>query len=296
MGTSYPTSDPGKYKPANYANVAKYGTMCAAWDQVAGTPYYSSCSGAGKNFGVASGGQNWCQLPWCYVSSKCAGAVATSLFTGSTQATHYSYTACGNTPDCYNNPSQSACPYDPSGEADYMTHKKSCPCKYQGSVLSSLILDNYPTSSPGKYKNYANIAIYGTTCAAWDQSPGTPWYSYCPSGSDWCAYDKNWCQIPWCYVDSSCTTKVASSVFKGSTAAYYSYDTCLSSPDCYSNSGSTVRNLLPSSCPFDKNDNKWYTAKVCASFTAVEPISANTASGMAISGAGIVAAAAACAA
>jgi len=288
--TNYPTGTgktPGQYK--NLANIAKYGTMCAAWDQVPGTPWVGSCGGTDFS-SSATGGKNWCQLPWCYVGSTCATKVASSVFAGSTTA-YYSYAACGNTPDCYNKGATlSTCPYDPNGEKDYRTDKKSCPCLYQGQTLSTTLLNTYPSDSPGKWKNNANIAIYGTTCAQWDQSPNTPWASSCPTTADWCSYDKNWCQLPWCYVAKSCSTAVSSGVFKGSNAAYYSYDTCLSAPNCYTNSAVGKRSSLPAACPYDKNDAQWYTPKVCATWTGASEASA--ASGVAISGAAVMAAAA----
>ena len=103
------------------------------------------------------------------------------------------------------------CPYDPHGENTYMVYKQDCPCLYQGAALPSDLYTNYPTSNPGEYAGLTQIHLYGTTCAAWDQSPETPWFSSCPSGADWCSYDHNWCQAPWCYVSDSCSTGVGPS-------------------------------------------------------------------------------------
>jgi hypothetical protein len=136
-----------------------------------------------------------------------------------------------------------------------------------GCVASSTVTCK---KSPGMYKNMASIQWYGTTCAAWDQMPATPWYSYCPANSEWCNYDFNWCQEPWCYVSSSCSSRVATSVFKGQTAvAYYSYATCLNTPDCYSNIAweASPKNI-PTGCPFDSQDNKWQTSKLCPAWLA----------------------------
>mmetsp|Transcript_21566 Transcript_21566/g.64336 ORF Transcript_21566/g.64336 Transcript_21566/m.64336 type:complete len:344 (-) Transcript_21566:64-1095(-) len=260
--TNYPQQEAGKYK--DKANIGKYGTTCAAWDQVPDTPWSGSCP-PGSDWKTSE--FNWCQLPWCYVGSSCSTKIATSVFNGSDTA-FYSYAACGNTPDCYNNfATATGCPYDPSDEKDYKLEKKSCACKYQGLTLPGSIYNSYPSDMPGKYANFTDIETYGSTCAAWDQSPNTPWYEYCPTGADWCAYDYNWCQEPWCYVDKECPTAVASSVFKGSDTAYYSYDTCLSTPDCYTNSTAGKRADLPASCPFDKADNGWQTAKACSAWT-----------------------------
>ena len=70
-----------------------------------------------------------------------------------------------------------------------------------------------------------------------------------------CSKGKNWCQTPWCYVDKSCSTGVPTDVFKGSDVAYFSYDTCHSTPNCY--------NSHPFNCPFDSHDNKFNTLMTC---------------------------------
>jgi len=274
--TNYPSSEPGKYQ--DESSIRSYGTMCAAWDQVPGTPWVSSCNGT-TDFSQPD--VNWCQIPWCYVDESCDSRVASSVFAGSATA-FYSYATCGNAPDCYSDGTNgpygagtAGCPYDPHGENTYMVYKQDCPCTYQGATLPSDLYTNYPTTDPGQYAGLAQIELYGTTCAAWDQSPDTPWYSSCPSGADWCSYDHNWCQAPWCYVSETCSTGVGSAVFAGSTTAYYSYDTCMSTPDCYTNSGADDRANLPASCPFDSTDNSWSTAEDCPTgWTAV-----NTSSG-----------------
>ena len=77
--TSFPTSEPGKY--ALKTGIRMYGTACAAWDQMPGTPWESSCT-SDKNFCTKA--NNWCQAPWCYTSSNCAGAKPSDVFEGST--------------------------------------------------------------------------------------------------------------------------------------------------------------------------------------------------------------------
>jgi len=142
--------------------------------------------------------------------------------------------------------------------------------------LPSTLYDNYPSKSPagcnnstdckkypGMYKALAAIKYYGTTCVSWDQQPGTPWYSYCPAGSKWCGYDHNWCQQPWCYVDSSCATAVPSTVFSGSDTGFYSYNTCANAPDCYSKIAWNSTPSPPKACPFDSSDNGWHTDTQC---------------------------------
>jgi len=289
QAANYCKKKPGMYKTK--AAIKLYGTTCAAWDQVPDTPWHGSCT-LTKN-GVARDwshkDNNWCQQPWCYVDSTCTGAkIGSSVFAGSTTA-YYSYHACGILADCYTGSSAAdytfptGCPYNPHGDGSYKVHEKgNCACMYQGGSLDTALYTNYPsekppgcqsntavtcTKTPGMYKNMASIKYYGTTCAAWDQMPGTPWYSSCPANSDWCHYDYNWCQQPWCYTSSNCASRVATSVFAGSTTAYYSYDTCLNTPDCYSLVAWNATPSPPAACPFDYSDNKWQTAKMCAAWT-----------------------------
>jgi len=289
-GTQNPencTKYPGMH--ASLAGATIYGSTCAAWDQMPGTPWYSSnseryssCSGS-RDWG--HGNFNWCQQPWCYVDAGCADGVASSVYTGSSIA-YYSYKSCGNAADCYTDIAGNAswvasdasdgmfpwegvwpagCPYDPTGGATYKVHKSgTCACAFQGQHIPASIYDNYPTATPGRYQNYPGIKFYGSTCASWDQVSGTPWKSSCPTNADWCHYDNNWCQEPWCYVQSSCATAVASSVFAGSAMATYSYDTCLSTPDCYTGTPWCAPSSPPGNCPFDSSHNDWYTAQQCA--------------------------------
>eukprot|EP00931_Biecheleriopsis_adriatica_P084474 TRINITY_DN5832_c0_g1_i1.p1 TRINITY_DN5832_c0_g1~~TRINITY_DN5832_c0_g1_i1.p1 ORF type:complete len:3749 (+),score=493.44 TRINITY_DN5832_c0_g1_i1:111-11249(+) len=250
----YPTQEPGKYK--HLKNAAVYGTFCAAWDQVPKTPRSDWCP---EGYDWSSSDYNWCQLPWCYVSSACVTAVPSSVFNGSTTA-YYSYDSCGNAPDCYHNfeLEGARCPYDPFGEQTYKAHKSDdgCECVYHGRELPFELLLNYPVSDPGKYLNMTYASIYGTSCAAWDQMPHSPNADYCPPGSQWCTTEKNWCQVPWCYVSSKCESKIETSVFDGSDATFYSYDTCLNAPDCYNQP-------YDSRCPFDHVDTGWSTASSC---------------------------------
>jgi len=279
------TKWPGMYK--NSPMTKYYGTNCAPWDQMPDTPWYSYCpmtsDWSNQDF-------NWCQQPWCYVdNTTCTEGVPSSVFAGS-EVAYYSYLSCGHTADCYTNIAWNAsyvwpanCPYDPTSQSTYRVHKSGvCACMFQGAQMDAATYTNYPVKNPvgctvggspdcanwpGQYKDQEAIKLYGTTCASWDQMPGTPWFSYCPAGSLWCHYDWNWCTQPWCYVNETCSSGVASSVYKGSPVAFYSYDTCLSTPDCYTNvawKNSTTR-VLPAACPYDSSDNGWYTAKACAS-------------------------------
>ena len=250
--TQFPEDEPGKYSMV--PNIAIYGTACAAWDQVPGTPWSHQCA-PGSNW--SSPNFNWCQLPWCFVDKRCASRIPSVVFNGS--MAYYSYDTCGNTPDCYNDfSSDKRCPYDPYGTKSYKVHKgHNCECILHGSHLPADVYTLYPLGEPGKYANLTHISVYGTTCAAWDQMPSTPWAPYCPRDADWCRSEFNFCQLPFCYVTEACDSRVPSSLFQGSsTAAYYSYDTCLSTPDC---------KTMPfdDACPFDSADTGWATAQEC---------------------------------
>ena len=249
---NYPRSQPGRH--AALANIQIYGTSCAAWDQMSETPFANRCS-PGSNWTNSS--YNWCQLPWCYVDITCPSRRESIVFEGS-RTMWYSYDSCGNVPDCYNDFAiDKRCPYDPYGTQSYVVHKgNGCECSYHGVELPESVYRNYPVDAPGKYENASYIKIYGTSCAAWDQMPGTPWIEYCPSTADWCNSMYNWCQLPWCFVGSSWSTRVATTVFAGSEAAFLSYDTCLSAPDC-STTPYDIR------CPFDSNTLSWSTGAFC---------------------------------
>eukprot|EP00928_Gymnodinium_smaydae_P008430 TRINITY_DN13078_c0_g1_i1.p1 TRINITY_DN13078_c0_g1~~TRINITY_DN13078_c0_g1_i1.p1 ORF type:complete len:1184 (+),score=24.77 TRINITY_DN13078_c0_g1_i1:67-3618(+) len=261
---NYPLTQPGMYQ--NFSAIAKYGTMCAAWDTVPGTPLQIASCRADANFSFPR--FNWCQVPWCYVRESCKNKVATSLFQGFNL--YFSYAACGNAPDCLSpgplgkyGAGVKGCPFDPYNDGKYFVYKSSCPCKYHGKTLPISLYTQFPVDQPGRYKNLPHISIYGTTCAAWDQSPNTPSYSYCPPDSNWCGYEYNWCQAPWCYVESSCLGALSTSVFRGSEATVFSYDTCMSTPDCYSGSISGLFQNLPPRCPFDAEESGWATASTC---------------------------------
>ena len=242
---------PGRH--ANLQNIKLYGTSCAAWDQIPHTPLQDHCE-PGSDWSQAE--HNWCQLPWCYVRPDCVYKIPSKAFNGSSM--YYSYEICGGAPDCYNDFSlDKRCPYDPYGTRSYVLHTgNGCECSYHGMELPAAVYRNFPMDEPGKYANLSYIKIYGTSCAAWDQMPDTPWSEYCPVDADWCNSMYNWCQLPWCFVGSSCSSRVASTVFAGSEAVFLSYDTCLSAPDCRTTP-------YDPACPFDRHNTGWSTAQEC---------------------------------
>lgn len=259
---NYPTGNPGKYK--DLSGIALYGTTCAAWDQMPNTPYYSDyCPRDTANWDDKN--YNWCQQPWCYVDKSCASAVESTVFTGSDVA-YYSYLACGNTADCYSNIAfnnkfriadwPNGCPYDPTGENTYMTHKGGdCNCIFQGTQISRETYQEYGLTG--------DFQLYGTSCAAWDMMPKTPFASQClRRAANLCHPNNNWCQAPWCYVSEKCSTAVPSS----DKSRYWSYDTCISTPDCQTNIAGNEdwsESTIPNNCPFDSTVNNWYTIQMC---------------------------------
>ncbi|CAJ1363206.1 unnamed protein product [Effrenium voratum] len=201
---------------------------------------------------------NWCQLPWCYVSRTCNSAIMSSVFAGNgSSAVFYSYDTCLSTPDCFSQQFNMACPFDwtNSGWSTPQHCPESwsdvCKCIYQGQVLPPELYTMFPVDFPGKNKHFPNIAVYGTTCASWDQVPYTPLATQCEPGSNFSQQEYNWCQIPWCYVHASCPSRVASELFKGSMTTFYSYDSCGNAPDCYNN-------FQDSRCPYDPTGEKSY--------------------------------------
>jgi hypothetical protein len=122
----YGSSCAGAFRASNTycfspSNASRHVCVCpAAWDSMAGTPWYSYCNG--DNFCPADGvtpevsgddlvafthddvwdNPNWCQVPWCYVDQACPTFVSTSVFADSAGASTigYSYQSCGGT-DCY---------------------------------------------------------------------------------------------------------------------------------------------------------------------------------------------------
>jgi hypothetical protein len=256
---------PGMYKDLHL--VSLYGTSCAAWDSMPETPWAEWCP-PGADFSHQD--YNWCRQPWCYVDPHCPDAIPDTVFAGMGLA--YSYTSCGAPADCFTGIAYQddfqwpvGCPYDPSGQNTFGTHMgHGCECIHAGKTLPESLLKDYPDDHKGKYNDkheYPFAPWYGTSCAAWDQMPGTPYYENCPMFSDWCLPEFTYCQAPWCYVGTKCESKIRSKIFTGSYDTYFSYDTCLSTPDCYTNL--IMDEPLPHGCPFDWTVNGWSTQLPC---------------------------------
>ena len=173
----------------NLSSIALYGTSCAAWDHIPGTPLAHHCL-PGSDW---SGDKNWCQVPWCYVNSSCPSRMQSRLFGNA----FYSYDTCGNAPNCYDDWTHRSCPFDPYGSKSYTLHQHGgCECIFHGRHLPEEVFSNFAQAEPGRFQNLSHVRLYGTTCAAWDQMPQSPWASDCPFGADWCSSAYNWCQLP----------------------------------------------------------------------------------------------------
>jgi hypothetical protein len=118
-----------------------------------------------------------------------------------------------------------------------------CACKYETGLPETYW-------KGGQYGELGMIPAYGTACSPWDSIPETPWYAdYCDTsaGKDYCTNADGWCDDAWCYVDKTCPTWTATSVFAdvpGASADLgYSYQTC-GSMNCYTDSSAP-------GCPYD---------------------------------------------
>lgn len=129
------------------------------------------------------------------------------------------------TPTCYGANHEAGCPYDVRNNKAMTAqkcgaHYSDCQCKFNSGALPSSIYTNYPSTEPGKYKDKEFVSLYGTSCAAWDSIPGTPWFeSSCKNTTtaQLQTKEKTWCAGQWCYVEETCPTGVSTDVFKGST-------------------------------------------------------------------------------
>jgi len=219
--------------------VSAYGTLCAAWDSIPGTPWHSgSC--AGEDWCTASKG--WCDDPWCYVSPDCPSHVPSDVFTVNDVGLGYSYQACGGPANCYADNDAEGCPYDAQGHCD-----DPCACKYPDGLPERF-------AAGTEYTDMALISQYGVTCTPWDSLPGTPYHDSCDGGVDWCHRDHTWCAAPWCYVDEACPNWAASSVFDNADAVAeglgYAYQSC-NAPDCYGNDADGNPKKDSAECPYD---------------------------------------------
>jgi hypothetical protein len=98
--------------------ISGYGTVCAAWDSVPGTPWYSEYCDTAEGKDYCSMADSWCNDPWCYVDKDtCGSFISTSVFADVGARLGYSYELCGSL-DCYTGDASKDCPYDPAGECE----------------------------------------------------------------------------------------------------------------------------------------------------------------------------------
>lgn len=178
---------------------------------------------------------SWCN-EYTHESAECAGCPATDTVKDGDHCSSWcNEWTCGSffthCQGCH------ACnPLEGKSLFSYQVESK-CQC---------LGVDVTPYAAGGAYEGMTLGGTYGSSCMAWDNMEGTPWYDpYCIN-KDTCSSADNWCQLNWCYVDKDCPTATKTDVFVGQSL-YFSYDACLV-PDCYS---STPPLPNPAgSCPF----------------------------------------------
>jgi hypothetical protein len=121
-----------------------YGSSCAAWDDMAGTPYKEYCP---ADLDTCSQGGNWCRQNWCFVNDPVACAArgfdvaGGSVFSPSSgeTTTYYSFGICG-VADCYNNEDnwvKGVCPFGLTLE-----EKAECKRKLKQPAGGSTILND----------------------------------------------------------------------------------------------------------------------------------------------------------
>lgn len=253
---NYPLEQPGKYNDTSvYSGVHLYGTQCAPWDLVPGTPFHAYCDKTTHADWTSA--KNWCTTAWCYVLPSCPNSRTSDVFNGSTTA-HYSYETCGAV-NCYTDPNAKGCPNGGSNGKPSLGGECDCKYAYPGAYPHGLPPYLWMNSTHATKKN---TRFYGTTCNAWDSVPETPWGSFCGARAnesaldlDWCDSRNNWCEVPWCYVSPKCPSSYQSDVFP-TEPLYYSYNACNKAPRCYGD-------IHEEGCPFDKHDTHWYTRKRC---------------------------------
>lgn len=192
---------------------SNYGSSCMAWDM-------SNCATNYREDQVDS----WCCANWCYVDKSCPSA-KDSLNDGMQGILYWSDNAC---------PDDTAltlqCPYRAKSNS---TPAGDCTCKTEqvpATVMNWTALGLNETTYAG----------YGTSCLPWDSQECHLLYPSLDSYAMWCC-------LSWCWVDSSCATARASTLWPGH---FFSYDQCEMSPEvvssCKYDSACQCRGQLPS--------------------------------------------------
>lgn len=160
---------------------SNYGSSCMAWDM-------SNCATNYREDQVDS----WCCANWCYVDKSCPSA-KDSLNDGMQGILYWSDNAC---------PDDTAltlqCPYRAKSNS---TPAGDCTCKTEqvpATVMNWTALGLNETTYAG----------YGTSCLPWDSQECHLLYPSLDSYAMWCC-------LSWCWVDSSCATARASTLWPG---------------------------------------------------------------------------------
>lgn len=171
-----------------------YGSTCGTWDM-------QNCATNYRPDQV----DTWCCASWCYVDKECSSAIQ-SLNAGMEGILFWSDNVCDDDPALV-----VQCPYKPQPvvpEGD-----TSCNCL-------GITMDSTNLARAGLNSTYAN---YGQQCDPHDANICEITYPR--------ANHDMWCCMSWCWVDESCPTSRASTVWPGH---FWSTETCTMNADVVS--------------------------------------------------------------
>lgn len=161
--------------------MSDYGSACMAWDM-------SNCATNYREDQVDS----WCCSNWCYVDKSCPSA-RDSLNDGMQGTLYWSDNAC---PDDTSLMLQ--CPYRAKSNS---TPAGDCTCKTEKVPATAM---NWTALG----LNETTYEDYGTSCLPWDSQECEKLYPSLDAYAMWCC-------LSWCWVDSSCATARASTLWPG---------------------------------------------------------------------------------
>ena len=178
----------------NATFASNYGSSCSAWDM-------TTCASNYRPDQV----DTWCCASWCYVDKACSSAIQ-SLNPGMEGILFWSDNVCADDPALV-----SQCPYKPAPNVS--ATDTSCDCLNVTMPTASLI-------SAGLDASYAS---YGQECGPHDAFICETTYPGANHGM--------WCCMSWCWVDKTCPTARASTVWPGN---FWSDTKCEMIPDIVS--------------------------------------------------------------
>jgi hypothetical protein len=115
----------GVFESSDYSDdplVSSYGTQCAPWDSMEGTPWFAYCD-LHEEKDWCSREDSWCNDPWCYVDKNRCNSWAQSDVFPDVENLGFSYEAC-HAMDCYTDKDKEGCPYEGNGQ---LHHCDECP-------------------------------------------------------------------------------------------------------------------------------------------------------------------------